>query len=85
MNRIEDLEDIIKILVDMLQDYNVSQDIIKLKLREYHYCFDCMNHYRSCKCDELSNSDVNSSSDINDNYTSSSNDDSDDSDDSEKN
>ena len=78
MNRIEDLEDIIKILVSMLEKNNVSKEIIKLELRTYHYCSDCMNHYRGCKCNQNNsenNSDNHSDSDnssINDNYTSSS-------------
>ncbi len=82
MNRIEDLEDIIKILVSMLEKNNVSKEIIKLELRIYHYCSDCMNHYRGCKCNNSdnhsdnhsdNNSDNNSENNsINDNYTSSS-------------
>ena len=73
-SRIEDLEDIIKILIYMLENNNVSKDIIKLELRKHHYCSDCYNHYRGCKCDEiLDNSDNsdNSDSEIDDNYTSS--------------
>ena len=64
---IQDLEDIIKILVDMLLTNNISKEEITLKLRIYHYCFDCYNHFRNCKCGE-SSSDV---SEIDDNYTSS--------------
>ncbi len=70
MNRIEDLEDIIKILVSMLERNNVSKDIIRLELRTYHYCYDCMNHYRGCRCDEKSSSSLTESYD--DSYTSSS-------------
>ena len=62
---IEDLEDIIRILIDMLINNNVSKEEITLKLREYHYCFDCKNHYRGCKCNEES------SDEIDDNYSSS--------------
>ena len=76
--RIEDLEDIIKILIDLLKMNKLTHDFIKLELRQYHYCYDCMNHFRSCKCGEDTsntnqndiNSDSNSSS-VNDNYTSS--------------
>jgi hypothetical protein len=73
MNRIEDLEDIIKILVCMLERNNVSEENIRLELRLFHYCYDCINHYRCCKCDELSNnsSDVSTEQSIDDNYTSS--------------
>ncbi len=67
MNRdIEDLEDIIRILIDMLIINNISKDNIILELRKYHYCFNCRNHYRGCKCNESSESD-----NIDDNYTSS--------------
>jgi len=67
MNRdLEDLEDIIRILIDMLIINNVSKETIILELRKYHYCFDCRNHFRGCKCNESSESDY----DI-DNYTSS--------------
>ncbi len=76
MNRIYDLEDIIKILVSMLEEKNVSKEIIKLELRTYHYCSDCMNHYRGCKCNENdSENDSQNHSDnssIDDSYTSSS-------------
>ena len=67
MNRdLEDLEDIIRILIDMLIINNISKETIILELRKYHYCFDCRNHFRGCKCNESSESDY----DI-DNYTSS--------------
>lgn len=64
---IEDLKDIIKILIYMLEKNNISKDTIKLELRQYHYCFDCINHYRSCKCGE---SEIDTG-DTDDNYTSS--------------
>jgi hypothetical protein len=72
-SRIEDLEDIIKILINILENNNVSKDNIKFELRKYHYCFDCNNHFRGCKCGE---EDVKSeyescSISIDDNYTSS--------------
>ncbi len=67
MNRdLEDLEDIIRILIDMLITNNVSKETIILELRKYHYCFDCRNHYKGCKCNESSESE-----NVDDNYTSS--------------
>ena len=44
----DDLIDIIKILIDLLDDYENT----KLKLREFHYCIDCKQHFNRCKCDE---------------------------------
>ncbi len=72
MNRIEDLEDIIKILVNMLERNNISKDVIRLELRTYHYCSDCMNHYRGCKCDEESSESSSISESYDDSYISSS-------------
>ncbi len=67
MNKdIEDLEDIVRILIDMLINNNVSKETIVLELRKYHYCFNCRNHFRGCKCDESSEESENS-----DDYTSS--------------
>jgi hypothetical protein len=67
MNKdIEDLEDIVRILIDMLINNNVSKETIVLELRKYHYCFDCRNHFRGCKCNESSEL-----SEENDDYTSS--------------
>ncbi len=72
INRIEDLEDIIKILVNMLENNNISKDNIKFELRKYHYCFDCNNHFRGCKCGEETNSEYETcSQSADDNYTSS--------------
>jgi hypothetical protein len=65
--RIEDLEDIIKILIDLLKINKLTPDFIKSELRQYHYCYDCMNHFRSCKCGE----DSSDSESVDDNYTSS--------------
>ncbi len=68
MNKdIEDLEDIVRILIDMLIDNNVSKETIVLELRKYHYCFDCRNHFRGCKCGESSEEDTSKDT----NYTSS--------------
>ena len=66
--RIEDLEDIIKILIDLLKMNKLTPDFIKLELRQYHYCYDCMNHFRSCKCGEeiSSNNSVSNSDSIDD-------------------
>lgn len=47
----EDLEDIIKLLVDILENKNISREYIRMQLREYHYCFDCMQHFNRCSCD----------------------------------
>jgi hypothetical protein len=73
--RIEDLEDIIKILIDLLKMNKLTHDFIKLELRQYHYCYDCMNHFRSCKCGEdtssISSNNDSSSDSVDDNYTSS--------------
>ena len=71
MNRIEDLEDIIKVLINMLENNNVSKDDIKIELRKYHYCFDCVNHFRGCKCGEEEKDETSEYESIDDNYTSS--------------
>ena len=70
--RIEDLEDIIKILINLLKINKLTPAFIKSELRQYHYCYDCMNHFRSCKCGEekYSNNDSNSDS-VDDDYISS--------------
>ena len=75
-SRIDDLEDIIKILIDLLKMTKLTPFFIKLELRKYHYCYDCMNHFRSCKCGEDSTNDSDNKNDIDsesvdDNYTSS--------------
>ncbi len=69
-DRIEDLEDIIKILINLLKINNLTPEFIKLELRQYHYCYDCINHFRSCKCGEEISSDSNSDN-VDDNYISS--------------
>ncbi len=71
MNRIEDLEDIIKVLINMLENNNISKDNIKLELRKYHYCVDCCNHFRGCKCGEEEDEYTSEYESINDDYTSS--------------
>jgi hypothetical protein len=59
----EDLEDVIKILIDLLKDKKISHDEITLKLRENHYCINCKQHFNRCKCDESeSPSDLSDSS-----------------------
>ncbi len=65
---VEDLEDIVKILIDMLINTNISKDEIILTLRKYHYCFDCRNHFRNCTCN---NKNTSEDSESNDDYTSS--------------
>ncbi len=68
----DDLIDIIKILIDLLDDYENT----KLKLRQFHYCIDCKQHFNRCKCDETEDDNVSSSSssysNIDDTYISSS-------------
>jgi len=71
-SRIDDLEDIIKILINLLKINKLTDYFIKLELRKYHYCYDCMNHFRSCKCGEKSSDDSdNDDESVDDNYTSS--------------
>jgi hypothetical protein len=67
----DDLEDIIKILIDLLEDKTssgLSYEEITLKLRQFHYCIKCKQHFNRCKCD---NSPSPSSSDVDDDYSSS--------------
>jgi hypothetical protein len=47
---IDDLEDIIKILIDLLHNENMSYHIIKRKIAEFHYCLICKQHFNRCKC-----------------------------------
>jgi hypothetical protein len=61
------LEDIVKILIDMLIEKGTTRDEITLRLRQYHLCIYCLKHYRECICDE--NED--SSSSVLSDYTSS--------------
>ena len=75
----EDMEDIIRILIDMFDNMNVDFNTVMLKVRDKHYCLFCMQHYRHCKCDfanvaissdsESEHSSANSSTD--EDYTSS--------------
>ncbi len=77
----QDMEDIIRILIDMLYAKNVEFDIIMDTVRKAHYCIFCMQHYKGCDCDfskvaissdsECSNHSTRSSSSIDDDYTSS--------------
>jgi hypothetical protein len=53
----EDLEDIIKVLIDLLEEKNISLDKITLRLRENHYCINCKQHFNRCKCDESESPD----------------------------
>jgi hypothetical protein len=64
----DDMEDIIKLLIDMLDNNNISYDIVTLKLRDYHYCISCLQHFNRCKCDE---NNTDNSSEYDDNYSSS--------------
>lgn len=59
----EDLEDVIKILIDLLKNKKVSNDEITLKLRENHYCINCKQHFNRCKCDDSDSPDLDSASD----------------------
>jgi hypothetical protein len=61
------LEDIVKILIDMLLEKKVTHDEITLRLRQYHFCIYCLKHYRECSCDDESSS----SSSVLSDYTSS--------------
>ena len=57
----DDMEDIVRLLVSMLDDRKVEYETVKLKLREYHYCIDCCQHYKRCVCDdEVDESDTSS-------------------------
>ena len=47
----EDMEDIIRILIDMFDNMNVDFNTVMIKVRDKHYCLFCMQHYRRCKCD----------------------------------
>ncbi len=66
----DDMEDIIKLLMDLLLNANISYDYIKNKFNQFHYCIKCMQHFNRCHCDiEEDNSDIESS--VYDDYTSS--------------
>ena len=81
----EDLEDIIKILIDLFHNEGTPFDELKRKVSEHHYCLTCKKHFNRCKCDNSpspTNSDVSdsessddnlsvSSSEVDDNYSSS--------------
>ncbi len=45
------MEDIIKLLIDLLDNVNIKYDVVTLKLREFHYCIECMQHFKGCKCE----------------------------------
>lgn len=71
----EDMEDIIRILIDILDNMNIDFNTVMLKVRDKHYCLFCMQHYRHCKCD-FANVDISSDSEsvhsfTDDDYTSS--------------
>ena len=72
----DDMEDIIKLLTDLLLNANISKEYIKTKLNEFHYCINCMQHFNRCHCDmDEDNDAINNSSDTDSNksynYTSS--------------
>ena len=68
----DDMEDIVRLLVSMLDDKRVEYENVKLKLREYHYCIDCCQHYKRCVCDMNDTSESGSStSSITEDYESS--------------
>lgn len=46
----DDMEEIIRILVCLLDHKKVDFEYIKLKLRENHFCIDCNQHYKRCIC-----------------------------------
>ena len=62
----EDMEDIIKLLIDLLDNVDIKYDVVTLKLREYHYCIKCMQHFRGCKCEFVSSSSSSSSEELSD-------------------
>lgn len=72
----QDMEDIIRILIDMLYAKNVEFDTIMDTVRKAHYCIFCMQHYKGCDCDFSkvaisSDSECEHSSSVDDDYTSS--------------
>ncbi len=72
MNNIEDLEDIIKILIDLFHNEGISFDELKAKVAEQHFCLICKKHFNRCKCDNSpspTNSDVSSDSESEDNLS----------------
>ena len=85
----QDMEDIIRILIDMLYAKNVEFDTIMDTVRKAHYCIFCMQHYKGCDCDFSkvaisSDSECsNHSTSIDDDYTSSESEESDESEKSE--
>ena len=66
----DDMEDIIKLLIDLLSNQNISREYITNKLNEFHYCIKCLQHFNRCKCDETE--DINSDNESVYDYTSSS-------------
>ncbi len=65
MNNTEDLEDIIKILIDLFNNEGLSFEELKAKVAEQHFCLSCKKHFNRCKCDTSpspTNSDVSSDS-----------------------
>jgi hypothetical protein len=89
MSNTEDLEDIIKILIDLFHNEGISFEELKVKIAEQHFCLSCKKHFNRCKCDNSpspTNSDVSdsesesdnlsvSSSEVDDQYSSSPDDD----------
>jgi hypothetical protein len=77
----QDMEDIIRILIDMLYAKNVEFDTIMDTVRKAHYCIFCMQHYKGCDCDfskvaissdsECEHSSNHSTVSVDDDYTSS--------------
>ena len=68
----EDLEDIIKILIDLFHNEGTSFDELKNKVAENHYCLTCKKHFNRCKCDNSpspTNSDVSDSDESDDNLS----------------
>ncbi len=68
----EDLEDIIKILIDLFHNEGTSFDELKRKVAEQHFCLTCKKHFNRCKCDNSpspTNSDVSDSDDSSDNLS----------------
>jgi hypothetical protein len=72
MNNTDDLEDIIKILIDLFHNEGIPFEELKNKVAEHHFCLTCKKHFNRCKCDNSpspTNSDVSESESDSDNLS----------------